>query len=78
LVLRGKTLYVVQNRFNQIAVVELSNDLQTGTVTDFLTDTDFDIPTTATFKGNRLYAVNARFGNLNPATATYNVVLVGE
>lgn len=61
LVLHGRTLYVVQNFLNQIAVVRLAPDLASGTIVGTLSSADFDIPTTATRFGDRLYAVNARF-----------------
>jgi sugar lactone lactonase YvrE len=61
LLLDGRTLYVVQNRDNKVAVVRLEHDLSSGTVTTHLTDLDFDVPTTIDEFGNRLYAVNARF-----------------
>jgi sugar lactone lactonase YvrE len=61
LLLDGRTLYVVQNTFNKIAVIRLERDLASGTVTTHLTDLDFDVPTTIDEFGNRLYAVNARF-----------------
>jgi sugar lactone lactonase YvrE len=77
LLLRGKTLYVVQNRLNQIAVVELAPDLASGEVTGFLTDPDFDVPTTIDRHGNRLYAVNARFSTPPTPTTKYDVVQVG-
>ena len=73
LVLQGKTLYVVQNRLNQISVVELSTDYASGVVVNVIMDEDFDIPTTAALFGNRLYAVNARFGVPSPGTE-YDVV----
>jgi sugar lactone lactonase YvrE len=57
----GRTLYVVQNFLNQVAVVELSPDLSSGRVTQEITNSGFDIPTTIDQFGNRLYAVNARF-----------------
>lgn len=62
LLLWGKTLYVVQNRLNTIAVVELAPDRSTGEVVDRLTSDDFDVPTTIARHGSSLYAVNARFG----------------
>lgn len=62
LLLRGKTLYVVQNRLNTIAVVELASDLSSGAVVDQLTSDDFDVPTTIARHGDSLYTVNARFG----------------
>jgi hypothetical protein len=74
LLLHGKTLYVVQNRLNQISVVELEPDLLSGQVAGTLTDEDFDVPTTVTEFGNRLYAVNARFGTPDPDLAEYDVV----
>ncbi len=69
LVLRGLELYVVQNFFNQIAVVELDQSLASGEITGFLTDSDFRIPTTAAMFGDALYAVNARFDQVTPGTA---------
>lgn len=62
LLLRDETLYVVQNRINTIAVVELAPDLSSGAVVDRLTSDDFDVPTTIARHGDSLYAVNARFG----------------
>ena len=76
LLLQGKTLYVVQNRLNQIAVVELSPDLTSGEVVDTITSPYFDVPTTVADLGNRLYAVNARFGTTDPQPAAYDVVQV--
>jgi sugar lactone lactonase YvrE len=57
----GRTLYVVQNRDNKVAVVRLARGLGSGTVTMHITDPDFDVPTTIDEFGKRLYAVNARF-----------------
>jgi len=76
LLLQGSTLYVVQNRLNQIAVVRLDGDLEEGTVRETITDEDFDVPTTIDRFGSKLYAVNARFGVANPDTASYDVVRV--
>ena len=57
-----RTLYVVQNRDNKVAVIRLSRDLSSGTVVSYITDPDnFDVPTTIDEFGKRLYAVNARF-----------------
>jgi sugar lactone lactonase YvrE len=62
LLLDGRTLYVVQNTFNQVAVVRLDRRLSSGTVTMLITDPDdFDVPTTIDEFGKRIYAVNARF-----------------
>jgi sugar lactone lactonase YvrE len=61
ILLDGKTLYVVQNRDNKVAVIRLDRSLASGTVTMHITDPDFDVPTTIDEFGKRLYAVNARF-----------------
>lgn len=71
LLLDGRTLYVVQNRDNKVAVVRLARRLASGTVTEHLTDPDFDVPTTIDEFGERLYAVNARFTTTPTATTDY-------
>jgi hypothetical protein len=76
ILLDGRTLYVVQNRLNRVAVVKLRRDLTAGTITGHLTDSDLDVPTTIAEFGKALYAVNARFGTPEPATASYSVVRV--
>ena len=76
ILLQGKTLYVVQNRLNQIAVVELNSDFTGGTIVDTITDSDFRVPTTITRFGNSLYAVNARFGTPPTPSTEYEVVRV--
>jgi sugar lactone lactonase YvrE len=74
LLLQGRTLYVVRNRLNEIAVVELARDLERGVVVDTITDPGFDVPTTLASFGNGLYAVNARFTTPPTPETTYNVV----
>lgn len=76
LLIDGRTLYVVQNQLNQIAVVELHRGLTSGTIVDIVTDPDFDVPTTITDFGNALYAVNARFGTEPGPDVAYQVVRV--
>jgi hypothetical protein len=76
ILLDGKKLYVVQNQNNAIAVVGLSSNLASGVVRTRITDSDFNVPTTIDEHGHRLYAVNARFGQPNPATLSYQVVQV--
>jgi hypothetical protein len=61
ILLQGRTLYVVQNFLNQIAVLRLAPDLSSGEVVDVITSELFRIPTTVARRGDRLYAVNARF-----------------
>jgi DNA-binding beta-propeller fold protein YncE len=78
ILLRGKLLYVVQNRDNQIAVIRLDPDLTSGTLVATLTDPDFKVPTTVAALGRRLYAINARFDlPVHTPDTTYNVVKVG-
>ncbi len=74
ILLSGKTLYVVQNTLNQVAVIALGPDLSSGHVVTRLTDSDFSVPTTIDEFGSRLYAVNARFGVPEPDSAEYQVV----
>jgi sugar lactone lactonase YvrE len=76
LLLHGRTLYVVQNQLNRIAVVRLDRDLDEGEVTGHLTDSDFDVPTTIAEKGGFLWAVNARFSTPPTPDTTYNSVRV--
>lgn len=76
ILLDGKTLYVVQNRLNRVAVVDLAPDLGAGAIVGHLTDPAFDVPTTVAELGSRLYAVNARFGTPDPESASYSVVQV--
>jgi sugar lactone lactonase YvrE len=61
ILLDGKTLYVVRNTFNEIAVVRMARNLSSGRVVRTITHPQFDVPTTIDELGNRLYAVNARF-----------------
>lgn len=58
----GLTLYVVRNQLNQIAVLELDEDLTSAELVGELTSDDFDIPTTAALVDGSLWAANARFG----------------
>jgi sugar lactone lactonase YvrE len=76
ILLQGRTLYVVRNQNNEIAVVQLGKDLATGTVGRTITDPDFDVPTTIDRLGSRLFAVNARFGTTPTPTTPYAVVQV--
>ncbi|HET6381513.1 MAG TPA: hypothetical protein VFH63_10860 [candidate division Zixibacteria bacterium] len=62
ILLQGRTLYVVRNQLNLVAVIELAPDLRGGTVVAEITHPDFSVPTTIARLGDALYAVNARFG----------------
>ena len=74
LLLHGRTLYVVQNQLNRIAVVALGKGMTSGRVTRTITNGDFDVPTTIDRHGKRIYAVNARFGTPPGPSTTYSVV----
>lgn len=71
ILLAGKTLYVLQNRANLVAVV----DLMAGEVVARFTNAGFSVPTTLDRFGSTLYAVNARFGT--PVTPTTQYWVTG-
>ncbi|MCD9197144.1 NHL repeat-containing protein [Aeromicrobium wangtongii] len=73
---RGRgVLYVVQNRFNKIAVVDLDRRQRTGELVDTIERSDFadeiDVPSTVALVHRSLFVVNARFGIASPGTAAY-------
>jgi sugar lactone lactonase YvrE len=76
LLLLGRTLYVVQNRDNQVAEIRLNRSGTAGRQVDVLTDERFAVPTTVAAYGDRLYLPNAQFGIANPDTAEYNAVAI--
>ena len=69
ILLEGHTLYAVRNQGN-VAVVELTPDLGSGTVVDQLTG-NLDVPTTVARFGSSLYVVNARFGTTDEPPVEY-------
>jgi sugar lactone lactonase YvrE len=76
ILLQGKTLYVVQNSLNQIAVISLSSNFSSGTIQSLLTSPLFRVPTTISRFGDTLYAVNARFDTPPTPETDYDVVRV--
>jgi sugar lactone lactonase YvrE len=76
ILLDGRTLYVVRNRINLIAVVRLAPDLRSGAVVGEITSPAFRVPTTIDDLGRRLWAVNARFGTPVTPDTEYEVVQV--
>jgi sugar lactone lactonase YvrE len=74
ILLDGRTLYVVQNFMNRVAVIAVDARLTSGRVLTRLADSRFDVPTTIDEFGRRLYVVNARFNTPSPATAEYQVL----
>jgi hypothetical protein len=71
---RGRTLWVVRGT-DQDSVTQLRLQRRHGSWTASfrarLTDPTLDVPSTATFAGGLLWAVNARFGVASPETARY-------
>ena len=57
----GRTLYIMQNFSQKIAVVDLSDDLTQGTFVKNIVSDDFSIPTTITGFGSCIYAINTHF-----------------
>ena len=76
LLLRGRTLYVVRNQLNTVAVLRLDEHATSGRVVDNLTDPRFDVPTTVGAFGGRLYLPNARFNTPPEPTTPYQVVAI--
>jgi hypothetical protein len=76
LVLTGRTLYAVEGGKNQITEIRLSRGLRSGTITNALTNPNFDVPTTAARFGHSLYAVNAKFTTEPGPDVPYEVVKV--
>ncbi len=61
ILLRGRTLWVVENFANRVVELDLTADLSAGTVARVVESELFRIPTTMDVQGNRLVLVNARF-----------------
>jgi sugar lactone lactonase YvrE len=80
LLLHGDTLYSIENFLNRIAVIDLAKDLLTGTIEGYITSPNFDVPATAAFFGDRIYAVNARFrlDGSAPPSVDDDIVQVGR
>lgn len=76
LLLRGRTLYVVQNRLNTVAELRLNHSGDAARVVDLLTDDRFDVPTTVAAFGGRLYLPNARFDTPPEPTTPYDIVAI--
>jgi hypothetical protein len=70
----GRTLYIMQNFAQKIAVVELSEDLTQGTFVKNIVSDDFAIPTTITGYGECIYAINTHYLELTAEGADPNLV----
>ena len=74
LLLRGRTLYAVQNQQDKIAVVDLNRTGSRGRVGSFITSPAFDVPSTVAAYRGYLYLPNARFtATGDPATLAYSI-----
>lgn len=69
----GRTLYVVQNQLNKVAVFTLNHRGTAGVLKKTLTNPNFDVPTTVAKSGKWLYLPNARFGTTPTPDTTYTV-----
>jgi sugar lactone lactonase YvrE len=78
LLLVGRTLYVVRNRQNRIAVLTMQPDLASGRLVRSIASRQFDVPTTIARIGDRLYAANARFGTTASENTRYWVTRVSR
>lgn len=76
ILLDGTTLFVVQNALNEIAVVRLDHDLESGEIVRRLRDDDLDVPTTVAQKDGSLYVVNARFSTPPTLETKYWVTVI--
>jgi sugar lactone lactonase YvrE len=83
LLLEGRTLYVLRNRIETVAVIKLGGSLLQGRLVKEIIAPEpadlLDVPTTIASVKGELYVVNARFGNPAPTTASYTIVrLTGD
>jgi sugar lactone lactonase YvrE len=72
----GRTLYVVQNFLNTVAVVQLDAAGTSGELVDQLTSSEFDVPTTVASFGDSLFLPNARFGTPPTPDTEYSIVRI--
>lgn len=76
MLLSGRTLYVVQNQQNTLAVLRLDRGATSATLETTVTDPRFDVPTTVALFRDRLYLPNARFSTPPTPTTAYTAVAV--
>ncbi|MFE2044886.1 SMP-30/gluconolactonase/LRE family protein [Streptomyces sp. NPDC059477] len=70
----GRTLYVVQNRLNQVSVLDLDAAIGTAVLKRTVTDPRYDVPTTAALHRDRLYVVNARLTTPPAPDTTFSAI----
>jgi sugar lactone lactonase YvrE len=75
----GGRLYAMQIFLNQVARINLGQDLARGAVDAIITSQHFEVPTAVARFGNRLAVVNSKIDTGFPPTATtYEVVIVSN
>jgi hypothetical protein len=75
----GGRLYAMQIFLNQVARINLSQDLARGTVEAIITSQHFEVPTAVARFGDRLAVVNSKIDTGFPPTATtYEVAIVSN
>ena len=72
----GRTLWVVQNRSNQVAKLRLAPTGRSGRLVVTRTSPAFDVPTTVARSGRFLYLPNARFSTPPTPTTSYDVTRI--
>ena len=78
LLVRGRTLYVVQNRLSQVAVFKLNRRGTAGALVKTLPVPGSDRPTTVAAYRGSLYLPNARFRNASPETAEFWITRINR
>jgi sugar lactone lactonase YvrE len=76
LLLRGRTLYAVQNRLNAVAVLRLNSAGTQARLLQRRTDPRFDVPATMATFGDRIYLPNARFDTPPTPDTPYDAVAI--
>jgi hypothetical protein len=74
ILLKGSTLWAVQNLNNQAIGIRLGSGLESGDVGQLITSPRFDVPSPTAPFGETLAVVNATF--TSPAAAAFEVVRV--
>lgn len=74
LVLRGRTLYVIRNLTNVVAVVRMNAGYTAGVVQREVTGPQLRSPATGDLLGSALYVVNGRFDVESTPSTDYDIV----
>jgi hypothetical protein len=74
----ARGVHVVRNRDNLVVTLRLSQHKLQARVVEEQTSDDLDVPTTVADVGDRLWTVNARFGNAAPVAADYWVTRLDD